>query len=175
MGKNYDHLYLNILKIGQDKAESGLSYDELKTELTSQGYDFENDCIELAVKQWYFDSFYHAACYEKYESWEDLDNHTGCHCIMKGQSCLTLLDYENSKRSNNIGWFALTISVLAVLYAVFHDYKGKSIQSTPLQRQPPIIQGFQPSQNTNGSSSIPSIAPGTFSKKNMPDTSGVQE
>ena len=37
---NYDKLYLHILEIGQSKAETGLSYTELKKDLTKLGYDF---------------------------------------------------------------------------------------------------------------------------------------
>ncbi len=115
---NYDKLYLHILEIGQSKAESGMSYNELKEELTNLGYDFENDCIELAVKQWYFHSFSHFACHEPYATCEDLDNHQDCHCILNGDACLRLLEYKTSKNELRIARIALWISVAGIFLTI---------------------------------------------------------
>jgi hypothetical protein len=159
MSKNYDHLYLNILKIGQSKTETGLSYDVLKEELTKMGYDFENDCIELAVKQWFYDSFHHFACNEKYDSWEDLDNHADCNCILKGESCLMLLDYRNSNNSNRAAWIALGLGVLAVLLTIYQSFLVPSQFAKTAVTPRTQIQGFQQGKEINGSNYTPNNDP----------------
>jgi hypothetical protein len=118
----YDELYLNILRIGQSRVDTGLSYDNLRIELIKQGYDFENDCIELAVKQWFYDSFYHRGKEDNpYNCVEDLEKHLDCSFILKGDSCLRLIEYDKAHKSNLAGWISLILSLLAIFYSIFHD------------------------------------------------------
>lgn len=49
--KTYKTLYLAMLEVGQEKVQDGVSYNEIKSLLSKERYDFENDCVELAVKQ----------------------------------------------------------------------------------------------------------------------------
>jgi len=120
--KKYDKLYLNILRIGQSRVDTGLSYNELREELINRGYDFKNDCIELAVKQWFYDSFYHRGQEDNpYTSVVDLEKHLDCSFILKGDSCLRLIEYDKAHKSNLAGWISLILSVLAIFYSIFHD------------------------------------------------------
>ena len=119
--KNYADLYLDILKIGVDKAEIGLTFEELLDELYYKGYDTENDCIILAVKQWFYESFHHRGVEDNpYNSYEDLDRHKDCSFILNGDSCLRLIEYDKTKNSTNAGWFSLVISVLSILFTVLY-------------------------------------------------------
>ncbi len=52
--KNYDRLYLDILSTGMSRLATGLNYNDLKKLLEKKGYDFNNDCIEIATKQWFY-------------------------------------------------------------------------------------------------------------------------
>lgn len=122
MKKNYDSLYLDILRIGRSKVSEGLSYNVLKELLQSKGYDFENDCIELAVKQWFIDSFTHYdQDLEPFQELKDLDEHLNCNFILKGESALTILEYETSKRNIKIAFYSLTVAMLSLIYPIYHD------------------------------------------------------
>jgi hypothetical protein len=107
----YKRLYLDILKIGQNSVNTGLSFNDLKCKLEQKGYDFKNDCIELAVKQWFYDSFHHRGADDnQYKTIEDLDNHLDCNYNLKGESCLKLISYRASWFSMMTARFALAIS-----------------------------------------------------------------
>ena len=95
--KKNNSLYIKILRIGQTLIDTGVSYNSLKKLLEKEGYNFENSCIELAVKQWFYDSFHHKGKDGKLISLEDLDNHLDCNFILKGDSGLKLADHDTSK------------------------------------------------------------------------------
>ena len=121
--KSYKKLYLTILRIGQDKVHEGVSFNELKAELIKRGYDFDNDCIGLSVKQWFYESFHHTGADDNpYSSVQDLDNHLDCSFILKGESCLKLLGYETSKNSWRNGIIAITLSLLAISIAIYINF-----------------------------------------------------
>jgi hypothetical protein len=123
----YDKLYLTILKIGQKKVHSGLSYNQLKKILIDKGYDFDNTCIELSVKQWFYDSFHHISSHEELKTAHDIDGHADCAFILKGESCLKLLSYKTSRYSFRNGIIALIVSFTAVSYTIVHNtIKDKS-------------------------------------------------
>ncbi|MBL7765795.1 MAG: hypothetical protein JNJ58_06875 [Chitinophagaceae bacterium] len=105
----YKNLYLDILKIGQVCLHTGLSYNKLKYKLEEKGYDLTNDCIELAIKQWFYDCFHHRGQEDKkYESIDDLEQHLDCNFILKGESCLKLIGYRTS-------WFSMMTARIALL------------------------------------------------------------
>lgn len=138
--KNYDSLYIDILRIGQCRLANGLSYNELKIELQKEGYDFKNDCIELAVKQWFFDCFHHRGNDQlPYDNISDLEDHLDCSFILKGNSCLVLVEHRTASKNLNIAWIALAISVSAILYAIIHDWIKDTGVLPPVQ-QPVIIE-----------------------------------
>jgi len=121
--KSYKKLYLRILRIGVNRVHEGVTYNELKAELVKQGYDFENDCIELSVKQWFYDSFNHTGADDNpYTSVKDLENHLDCSFILKGESCLKLLSYETSRNSWRNGIAAITLSLIAVSVAIYINF-----------------------------------------------------
>src|SRR6266496_2104360 len=119
---SYKKLYLAILKIGQEKVHEGLSYNHLKEILIKRGYPFDNDCIELSVKQWFYDSFHHIGADDNpYITIRDLENHLDCNFILKGESCLKLIGYQTSKNSWRNGIIAIIISFLAIAYTIWHN------------------------------------------------------
>lgn len=122
-GKNntYDDLYLTILQIGRDSVEGGLSIIQLKKELEQRGYDMENTCIEYAVTHWFLYSFAHydnLECEFKAHCLSDLKDHEDCGFILTGQSCLALMEYENSCRNNKYARYAIIIAAISVLISI---------------------------------------------------------
>jgi hypothetical protein len=118
--KTYKELYLSMLEIGQERVHEGVSYNQMRETLVRKGYKFDNDCIELAVKQWFYDSFHHTGADDNpFLSVKDLDNHLHCSFILKGESCLKLLDYQTSSNGVRVGFIALFISVVAVAFTIY--------------------------------------------------------
>lgn len=120
--KSYGKLYLHILEIGMKKVNEGLSYNELKSELQKKNYDFENDCIEKAVKHWLVQNFVHLDeddnhCTKEIDTnLPNLEEHKEFHFILKGDACLSLLNYQNANRTLTATKITLIIAVLALLY-----------------------------------------------------------
>jgi len=118
---------LHILKAGIKKLGSGLSYNELISELKKKGYDIDNDCIDKAIKHWFVDSFAH---YDDTENGTELiemdtvklENHKDCRCILKGKSCLEYLEYQNSRRTLIATVIAVCIAILALLLGVCTEF-----------------------------------------------------
>jgi hypothetical protein len=120
--KKYDNLYLDIIKIGRDKVGEGLSYNKLKSLLEKKGYDFGNDCIELAVKQWFINSFHHRGEDNKpITELKDLENHPDCNFILKGESSLLLITHQKSKNALMISLCAIFLSFSAFMYKLYDD------------------------------------------------------
>lgn len=137
--KSYDRLYLDILKIGRKKVGEGLSYNKLKEDLIKKGYDFENDCIELAVRQWFCDSFCHQGQEDNpYNSILDLNNHLKCNFILKGDASLRLIEYDTSKRSNCVAVTSLGVSFFAIgitLFQTLTNNDGVLLENQLKQRE----------------------------------------
>jgi hypothetical protein len=160
----YNELYLDILKIGQESVHTGLSYNKLKCKLELKGYDFENDCIELAVKQWFYDCFHHRGQEDiKCESIDDLEQHLECNFILKGESCLKLIGYRASWYSMMTARIALLISFGAFVIGAWNlslkmqedkqnEYKSslKSVtDKSNLDSQNENIERINPKNNFN--------------------------
>lgn len=127
--KSYDKLYLDILKIGRKKVGEGLSYNNLKKDLIKKGYDFNNDCIELSVKQWFSDSFCHQGQEDNpYNSILDLDNHLDCNFILKGDPSLRLIEYDTSKRSKRVAILSLAVALFAIGITLFQVVTIKDVE-----------------------------------------------
>lgn len=114
----YDNLYIEILKIGRTNVTDGLSYNKLKSELESKGYDFENDCIELAVKRWFFDSFHHILSDHHNVDFSDFEEHSHCNFIMTGDACLKLIAFETSENNINLMKWSVKLALLASILAL---------------------------------------------------------
>lgn len=134
--RKYNNLYLDILELGQGKVEEGLSFNELKKKLSEKGYDFENDCIELAVKQWFYDSFHHISADKEVKNAHDVDNHLDCNFILKGESCLKLISYKTSRFSFRNGLIAISISFLVMTYTIIRNV----IQDTKKEESKQLIE-----------------------------------
>jgi hypothetical protein len=123
MSQKYDNLYIDILKIGRRTVGTGVSYETLKQKLESKGYDFNNDCIELAVKQWFFDCFHHRGEDNKpLTDINQLEKHLHCNFILKGETCIMLVEHEKSKRNIAIAWLSFTVALLTITYTLIHDW-----------------------------------------------------
>ena len=119
--KSYDKLYLRILNIGNEKLKTGLSYNELITQLKEEGYDIQNnDCFELAIQKWFYDSFNHISA-DDYKEFKDLKEHYECRFILNGNSSLKLIEHKTSRRSLWVAIIALVISVLSIFFSVWSN------------------------------------------------------
>lgn len=123
--KNYGKLYLRVLQIGQKSLGYGLSFNKLRKELENEGYDFKNDCIELAVKHWFFDSFFHVTddndkppC----DSIENMEHHLNCNFMLKGEHCLKLVQNTTSKNALKVSSTALVIALLGIGLSIYNSY-----------------------------------------------------
>lgn len=115
---SYDNLYIDILKIGKNHVKSGISYDNLKLILIESKYDFSCDCIELAVKRWFFDSFHHIVEDHENVKFSDFENHTDCNFIMTGDACLKLVSYETSQTNNKLMWYSVGFGFIAIVVSI---------------------------------------------------------
>ncbi len=128
----YKKLYTDILKIGVEKLNTGLSYSVLIEELKKKGYNFDNDCIEIAVKQWFFDCFHHKTATDKIETLHDIDNHLYCNWILKGESCLVLIEHNTSKRNLKIAMIAIIISIVSLLFQLRSELNSVNKNETQI-------------------------------------------
>jgi len=122
---SYKKLYIDILKIGVEKLDTGISYCTLKEELEAKGYNLKNNCIEIAVKQWFFDCFHHKTSTDEIKDLNDIDEHLHCNWVLKGESCLTLTEHNTSKRNLYIAVIAIIISTISLLLQLNLDLKTK--------------------------------------------------
>jgi hypothetical protein len=51
----YKNIFIRSLEIGFEKENEGISFSQLKTTLTSEGYKFDNKIL----REWYFSNFEH--------------------------------------------------------------------------------------------------------------------
>ena len=126
--KSYDNLYIDILKTGRKNVKTGLSYNELKTEL-SEDYDFDCNCIELAVKQWFYDSFHHKGEEGQKITINQLDDHLDCQFVMNGDACLKLISFETSENNislmkKSVNWAFLAVAT-TLLIQIINMYQAK--------------------------------------------------
>lgn len=122
MNNRYDNLYIDILKIGQNKVTEGLSFNTLRQELTCKKYDLDNDCIELATKQWFFDCFHHRDSDTEPVNYEQLNDHLDCNFILKGDYAIKIVEHETAKRNLQIAWAALIIAFLAFIISIIVSF-----------------------------------------------------
>jgi hypothetical protein len=129
--KSYDELFPNILKIGMENINSGISYLKLKQELEKKKYvfgDTENSCKESTIENWFWDNFSHCDCVLSEKEQKDaqdengylfLEKHSKCGCIINGNACLTYLEYKNAKNSKEYCKWAVIIASIAFLFSIF--------------------------------------------------------
>lgn len=100
-----DKLFLRILQIGRDNIQNGIRFSDLLNQLKSEGFTI-NNCTNRTLREWFYTSFFHeeAHCAKdspgSYTDVTKLDEHQKCSFILKGDSCMKLLQYEVSDISN---------------------------------------------------------------------------
>ncbi len=117
--KTYADLYLRILQIGKERLQSGITYNELYNQLKQEDFDCGNDCIDLAVKHWFVESFFHVSNdIEIYTGINNIDQHKDCHFVLRGEHSLTLLDHQKSKNNLKIACIAVAIAFIGVVASI---------------------------------------------------------
>lgn len=118
-----DNLYLKILEIGRDNLEMGLSFNELIDYLKKDGFIL-NECWERTLREWFYTSFFHEEAHcskygtNPYTDVTSLNEHLGCNFILKGESCMRLLQYYQVKSADKSSADAKTQALTARNIAV---------------------------------------------------------
>lgn len=118
--RTYDKLYLRILNIGQSMLGEGLSYNDLLEKLKHEGYDINNDCVEISIRHWFYESFFHIGNDENpYGCIANLENHKDCGFVLKGEHCLVLMEHKTSKRNIMIAWIAIILTIIGLAVSLY--------------------------------------------------------
>lgn len=97
-----DKLYLRILQLGRENLTEGLKFNALITTLQQEGYTI-NNCTNRSIREWFYNSFFHeeAHCQNgNFNNVQELDNHLNCGFVLKADTCMKLLQFEESEKSN---------------------------------------------------------------------------
>ena len=150
---DYQELYLTILQIGQTRVNHGMRYSDLLIELSKRGFNIDNGCLKQAVKQWFHDAYFHITVAGNTCNIDELDEHSDCTFILKGESSLLLLEHDKISKTISLAKWAImaaiVIGVLAISvswYVAYHptvnEGKKDEQQKAPQipQVQPPIFR-----------------------------------
>lgn len=98
------NIYKRVLEIGSEYLECGISFNTLKERLKEEDFDVDNTCLNRCLREWFFSSFFHeeTVCNHGNSSIKDLDKHLGCNFILKAETCLRILSYEEAEKSNQL-------------------------------------------------------------------------
>jgi|SRR5690554_6879589 len=98
------NIYKRVLEIGSECLECGISFNDLKKRLKDENFDVENECLNRCLREWFFSSFFHeeTVCSKGTSSIKDLDKHQNCNFILKSETCLRILSYEEADRSHQL-------------------------------------------------------------------------
>lgn len=98
------NIYKRVLEIGSECLECGISFNDLKQRLKDENFDVENECLNRCLREWFFNSFFHeeTVCSHGNSSIKDLDKHLTCNFILKAETCLRILSYEEAEKSNEL-------------------------------------------------------------------------
>jgi hypothetical protein len=121
----YKNIFIRSLEIGFEKKNEGISFSQLKTTLTSEGYKFDNKIL----REWYFSNFEHenrrrfiTDPMEKYimnESDENI-NPLSSDSFMQYVEYLELKEArESTKKALNHSKYAMYIAVISIILNVF--------------------------------------------------------
>src|SRR5688572_5573474 len=97
-----DKLYLRILQLGRENLTQGLKFNSLISILKGEGYTI-NNCTNRSIREWFYNSFFHeeAHCQNgNYANVQELDKHKNCGFVLKADTCMKLLQYEEAEKSN---------------------------------------------------------------------------
>lgn len=99
-----DKLYLRILQLGRENLTEGLKFNSLISTLEQEGYTI-NNCTNRSIREWFYNSFFHeeAHCQNgNFNNVQELDNHLNCGFVLKADTCMKLLQFEESEKSNKL-------------------------------------------------------------------------
>lgn len=98
------NIYKRVLEIGSECLECGISFTDLKQRLKNENFNVDNECLNRCLREWFFNSFFHeeTVCSNGNSSIKDLDKHLTCNFILKAETCLRILNYEESEKSNKL-------------------------------------------------------------------------
>ncbi|AMA49468.1 hypothetical protein [Flavobacterium covae] len=98
------NIYQRVLEIGSECLECGISFNQLKERLKEEGFETENDCLDRCLREWFFNSFFHEemVCDHGNMTIHTLKDHYGCNFILKAETCLRILSYEEAEKSNQL-------------------------------------------------------------------------
>lgn len=98
------NIYKRVLEIGSECLECGISFNTLKERLKEEDFDVDNTCLNRCLREWFFSSFFHeeTVCNHGNSSIKDLNKHLGCNFILKAETCLRILSYEEAEKSNQL-------------------------------------------------------------------------
>ncbi|MBK9378150.1 MAG: hypothetical protein IPM86_07865 [Saprospiraceae bacterium] len=97
-----DKLYLRILQLGRENLTNGLKFNSLISTLQQEGYTI-NNCTNRSIREWFYNSFFHeeAHCQNgNFNNVQELDNHKNCGFVLKADTCMKLLQFEESEKSH---------------------------------------------------------------------------
>lgn len=119
---DYQELYLTILKIGQSKVNHGMTYRDLINELAIRGYNIDNGCLQQAVKKWFHEAYFHITVQGKTCNFDELDEHSDCTFILKGESGLLLLEHEKINKTISLARWAIGVAIVIGIVTVIASY-----------------------------------------------------
>jgi len=98
------NIYQRVLAIGSECLECGISFNRLKQRLKEEGFDVDNECLNRCLREWFYNSFFHeeAKCNKGEYKIEELDKHLTCNFILKAETCLRILSYEEAEKANQL-------------------------------------------------------------------------
>ena len=98
------NIYQRVLEIGSECLECGISFNQLKERLKEDGFETENDCLDRCLREWFFNSFFHEemVCKHGNMTIHTLKDHYDCNFILKAETCLRILSYEEAEKSNQL-------------------------------------------------------------------------
>ncbi len=109
---DYQELYLTILQIGQSRVNHGMRYSDLLSELSKRGFNIDNGCLQQAVKQWFYDAYFHITSGGNKCDLNEVDEHSACTFILKGESSLLLLEHDKISKTIALAKSAILVAII---------------------------------------------------------------
>jgi len=140
--RKYDDLYLSILQVGQRRVNHGISYSYLLEELSKKGFDIYNGCIEIAIKHWFCNAYYHVLEKGKFCEAQELEDHSSCSFILSAESSLLLLEHEKVSKTIKLMWLTIIASIIIGIativvswYLTYHPKEdvGKQVEKQKIK------------------------------------------
>ena len=129
--RTYKDLYFRILQIGQSRLLTGISYNTLYKQLKDEGFDCENNCVDIAIRHCFVDSFFHITNDKEFTGIENLNEHQDCDFVLRNTQSFMLLEHQRSRNTLWIAWIALGLTMIGIAFtATQTNLTLKQIQSS---------------------------------------------